>query len=48
MTNDPYEAIAREKRLKRWYRKWKLVLIEAYNPDSKDLRDGEGTQPLPE
>ena len=28
-----------EKSLKRWYRKWKLDLIEAANPDWHDLYD---------
>ena len=31
------EAIAREKRLKKWNRVWKLRLIESSNPDWKDL-----------
>ncbi|HZZ34997.1 MAG TPA: GIY-YIG nuclease family protein [Caulobacteraceae bacterium] len=31
------EAIAREKRLKRWRRAWKLALIEADNPTWRDL-----------
>ena len=31
------EAIAREKELKKFRRKWKLDLIEAYNPDWLDL-----------
>ena len=31
------EAIAREKQLKDWQRKWKLELIEESNPDWKDL-----------
>ena len=35
--NDPRDAIAREKQLKWWRRKWKLDLIEATNPDWKDL-----------
>src|SRR3546814_2531111 len=30
-------AIAREKRLKRWRRDWKIVLIEENNPDWRDL-----------
>ena len=30
-------AIAREKRIKRWRRAWKLALIEAANPDWRDL-----------
>ena len=32
-------AIAREKRLKRWRRDWKDKLIEARNPDWRDLYD---------
>ena len=31
------EAILREKRIKRWQRKWKLELIEAANPQWRDL-----------
>ncbi|WP_395945709.1 GIY-YIG nuclease family protein [Brevundimonas sp.] len=31
------DAIAREKRLKKWNRDWKLKLIEAANPDWADL-----------
>ncbi|WP_435201685.1 GIY-YIG nuclease family protein [Qipengyuania sp. 902] len=31
------EAIAREKRLKRWRREWKFDLIEKNNPDWRDL-----------
>ncbi|HEX5778378.1 MAG TPA: GIY-YIG nuclease family protein [Xanthobacteraceae bacterium] len=30
-------AIVREKRLKRWLRSWKKELIEAANPDWRDL-----------
>jgi putative endonuclease len=30
-------AILREKRIKRWHRKWKLELIEAHNPQLRDL-----------
>ena len=30
-------AIGREKTVKEWKRKWKLELIEAMNPDWKDL-----------
>ena len=33
------EAIAREKQLKNWKRKWKLELIEKSNPDWSDLYD---------
>ncbi|MDD5058542.1 MAG: GIY-YIG nuclease family protein [Sideroxydans sp.] len=32
-------AIQREKALKEWQRKWKLKLIEEFNPDWKDLYD---------
>ena len=34
---DPENAIKREKRLKKYNRKWKLDLIEQNNPDWKDL-----------
>lgn len=34
-----YQAIHREKQLKKWNRKWKIYLIEAQNPDWKDLFD---------
>ncbi|WP_416795685.1 GIY-YIG nuclease family protein [Ciceribacter azotifigens] len=30
-------AIQREKSLKRWYRRWKIELIESLNPDWRDL-----------
>ncbi len=30
-------AIQREKSLKRWYRSWKIDLIEAMNPNWEDL-----------
>ena len=33
------EAIAREKAIKEWQRAWKIALIEAGNPDWKDLFD---------
>ncbi len=36
---DVREAIAREKRIKRWKRPWKLELIEKVNPDWRDLFD---------
>ena len=31
------EAIKREKAMKKWYRKWKVELIEKNNPEWKDL-----------
>jgi putative endonuclease len=33
------EAFRRERRLKEWRRSWKLMLIEATNPDWRDLYD---------
>ena len=33
------DAIAHEKRLKRWQREWKFELIERANPDWRDLFD---------
>jgi putative endonuclease len=35
--NDIYEAIKREKAMKKWLRKWKTELIEKTNPNWKDL-----------
>ena len=34
---DMLQAIAREKNLKNWQRRWKLQLIENTNPEWKDL-----------
>ncbi|HXF80876.1 MAG TPA: GIY-YIG nuclease family protein [Usitatibacter sp.] len=34
---DAIAAITREKRIKKWNRLWKLKLIEATNPEWKDL-----------
>ncbi|MEX0615341.1 MAG: GIY-YIG nuclease family protein [Methylophaga sp.] len=34
---DIYSAIGREKQLKKWRRAWKLILIEEFNPDWRDL-----------
>jgi putative endonuclease len=34
---DMESAIAREKRVKEWKRRWKLELIESLNPDWRDL-----------
>ena len=35
--DDPSEAIAREKALKKWRRDWKIRLIEEFNPLWTDL-----------
>lgn len=35
--DDIYEAIQREKRIKKWNREWKLNLIEKENKNWKDL-----------
>ena len=44
----PYEAIVREKRLKKWKRQWKLNLINKANPTWRDLhRSSGGILPLP-
>ncbi len=34
---DIYEAITREKRIKKWFREWKIELIESLNPSWDDL-----------
>jgi putative endonuclease len=44
--SDIHAAIHRETRLKKWNRKWKLALIEARNPEWKDIYE-ELTAPLP-
>ena len=36
---DVYQAIVREKQLKKWNRQWKMRLIEEFNPTWKDLSD---------
>jgi len=36
-TSDINSAIEREKRLKKWNRKWKIELIEKLNPNWDDL-----------
>ena len=36
-TNDVTIAIRREKQMKKWYRKWKIELIEKENPEWIDL-----------
>jgi putative endonuclease len=37
--SDINEAITREKRIKKWERRWKLELIESFNPEWVDLYD---------
>jgi len=37
MYSSPQEAIAREKQLKNWQRKWKIRLIEENNVNGDDL-----------
>jgi putative endonuclease len=37
--DDPRDAIAAEKRIKRWRRAWKIALIETSNPEWRDLSD---------
>jgi len=39
--DDWEEAHLRERRIKRWRRRWKLRLIEATNPDWQDLMAAE-------
>jgi putative endonuclease len=34
-----YAAITREKQIKKWYRDWKIDLIESFNPEWWDLYD---------
>ena len=45
--DDMRSAIAREKRLKKWNRDWKIRLIEDANPDWSDLAIGLGFDPIP-
>jgi putative endonuclease len=37
ITSNISAAIAREKQLKAWHRRWKIALIEKNNPQWKDL-----------
>ena len=41
------DAIRRENSIKKWYRKWKLELIERDNPDWRDLWPEITGSPLP-
>ena len=43
---DMEAAIAREKQIKNWHRPWKLNMIEAVNPDWRDLAVDLGFAPL--
>ena len=38
--SEVYEAITREKRIKKWNRRWKINLIEQNNPQWLDLGIG--------
>lgn len=40
--SEMYEAIQREKRIKKWNRAWKIDLIETMNPAWSDLSDQTG------
>jgi putative endonuclease len=40
------QATVREKRIKKWNRTWKLELIEAANPNWRDLAEDLGFEPL--
>jgi putative endonuclease len=44
-TNDPRDAIAREKQLKGWRRERKIALIEQANPAWKDLSETWTAEP---
>ena len=45
---DVWEAIYRERRIKKWMRSWKIALIEKHNPEWRDLVDDDGEiLPLP-
>jgi len=46
MFGDMERAIAREKQLKNWRRQWKINLVNAENPEWRDLAVGLGLPPL--
>jgi putative endonuclease len=46
MHGDMESAIVREKRIKDWKRAWKVRLIEAENPEWRDLAVGFGFEPV--
>jgi len=41
---DIWEAITREKQIKKWKRRWKLQLIEETNPEWNDLSSEESQE----
>jgi len=45
MFGDMERAITREKKLKNWHRQWKINLINAENPEWRDLAVGFGFRP---
>jgi putative endonuclease len=46
MYGDMEHAITREKQLKNWHRQWKINLINAENPEWRDLAVGLGFEPM--
>jgi len=46
MFGDMERAITREKQLKNWHRPWKINLINAENPEWRDLAVGLGFEPM--
>jgi len=46
MFGDMEHAIAREKQLKNWHRQWKINLINAENPEWRDLAVSLGLPPV--